>query len=169
MRNVGLTFLIALVTGAIMSIGISPQVDAITGGIGLLDTRLFYTLDEVNALFLSLGQMGLQFYTYQKIVDMVFPLGYGLPLAFLQAMALKKIVSGESSARLLTLLPIAGMTLDYIENILIWSQIIAFPSLSALVVSAAAAATILKWTLLGASFVVLIITGIYSKVKPKET
>jgi hypothetical protein len=150
-----------------MSIGITPQVDAITGGIGLLDTRLFYTFDEVNSLFLLLGSQGLQLYTYQKIVDMIFPLGYGLPLAFLQVLVLKQISEESSRIRYLTLIPIAGMILDYIENLLIWSQIIAFPGLSIIVVGAAAIATVLKWTTLGLSFAVLVVTGIYSRIRKR--
>ncbi|TFF84609.1 hypothetical protein EU524_00805 [Candidatus Thorarchaeota archaeon] len=155
-RNILLTFLIAIICGAIISLGIVPQIDEITSGIGLLDTRFFYSFEDVIELFDALSAQGLMLYTNQKIVDMVFPLGYALPLAMIQALINKKAFSEGSRASYLVLLPILGMFLDYGENIFIATQIVAYPILSQPVVVAASIATLLKWTTLSLSFVCVV-------------
>lgn len=155
-RNIMAWFLVAIVTGAIMLLGIVPRVDAIIGEVGLLDTRLFYTFDEVTVLFGALGQEGFILYTYQKIVDMVFPLGYALPMAMIQALLNKRAFVDDTKAKNLIFLPLLGMLLDYAENILIATQIVSYPALSQPVVLMASIATLLKWVALGLSFICLL-------------
>ena len=87
---------------------------------------------------------------------MVFPLGYALPLAMIQALVNSKAFSGGSKTGYLVLLPLIGMLLDYAENTLIATQIAAYPALSQTIVTMASVATILKWTFLGLSFVCIL-------------
>jgi hypothetical protein len=168
-RNVLLWLLVAIITGAIMSLGITPQVDAIIGDLGLLDTRLYYTYGDVATLFGALGAEGLMLYTYQKIVDMVFPLGYGFALAMLQIIMNRRAFPEHHVARHLAILPIVGMLFDYVENILIWSQIVTYPALSAPVIALASVATILKWSFLGLSITCVVVVAIVGLTSRRKT
>jgi hypothetical protein len=161
-RSILLWFLVVVFTGAVMTLGITPQINAIIGNLGLLDTRLFYTYGDVATLFGALGPEGLLLYTYQKIVDMVFPLGYGFALAMLQVMVNRRTFPEHHATGRLAILPLLGMLFDYIENILIWSQILTYPALSNTVIVLASIATILKWSFLGLSFACIIFVTIFS-------
>ncbi|MDF1540722.1 MAG: hypothetical protein P1Q69_17635 [Candidatus Thorarchaeota archaeon] len=74
----------------------------------------------------------------------------------------------QDNLRALALLPIFAAFFDYLENALITSQAVAYPNLSALVISVASGVTILKWLLLYGAFAIVFILiplVIYKKFK----
>ncbi|MGQ4912804.1 MAG: hypothetical protein ACP6KW_11590 [Candidatus Thorarchaeota archaeon] len=169
LRNLLLSLGVTLVSGAPMMLIIIPQMNQITGGLTILDTRMFYSLTDMSSLFAALGGEGMNLYVIQKVVDTAFPLGYGLAFALAQGIILKRISLDMSRWRYLVLLPITALLLDLAENFLTWSQMAAYPNLSEPVVIVAAASTFSKWTVLGLTTVVLIATAALALVRSRKT
>jgi hypothetical protein len=157
-----LLFIISLVIlNMIVIIGINP----ITGGEGLLDLRMGYTITDVENLFTLLGPEGRTYYLYQKVADAVFPISYGFGIALLITYGLKLRSAYRGYLKFLTLFPIIGMIFDYIENILHISQILSFPNLSSFIISIASYATLVKFSFLIVGIIVMVILGILILVK----
>jgi hypothetical protein len=85
-------------------------------GIKLLDMMpKGYDLDYVNKLFVTLGENGRHIYlTNQMLVDMIYPLLFGITYSLLLACFLRKINKLKPLFSYLCLLPILA---DYLENI----------------------------------------------------
>lgn len=85
-------------------------------GIKLLDMMpKGYDLDYLNKLFVTLGENGRHIYlTNQMLVDMIYPLLFGITYSLLLAYFLRKTNNLKPLLSYLCLLPILA---DYLENI----------------------------------------------------
>ena len=57
------------------------QLEKITGGMAILDACIWYDIQYVNELFLQLGDKGKALYFQFKLLDMIYPLIYGMLLS----------------------------------------------------------------------------------------
>ena len=134
------------------------------------DTRFSYSINEISDVFNTLGQEGLYVWAQAHMLDFLFPLTYMFALAFGINMELRTSYPDSSRMKLLVLFPLFGGIMDYVENILVLTQIASYPSLSGPVIIIASTITSLKWILLGISFVIvfaLIPLVLYRKTKMK--
>lgn len=138
----------ALAVLVLMDLLFQAQILIITGGRPILDVRPWYSFEAAVQLFNLLGENGRALYSQQQILDAVFPILFGT--AFSQGIAHVNNLRGEEDTawRKLVLLPFLETFFDYLENLLIATQLMAFPALSPVVISFACIATIAKWVLL---------------------
>ena len=153
---------------AVMILAIGPPMAELSGGLPILDTRITYNYSDVVTLFTALGGEGLGLYTIQQLIDMIFPLLYSLTLTLTLILLIPNSVSKRKWARVVVFLPLIGAALDYLENILIATQIAAFPNLSEIIIGIAASVTWVKWVILSFSFVLLLIFLIPALSPAKE-
>ena len=96
-----------------------------------LDTRFSYTTEEVQRDFDALGPAGRDLYGFVVgTIDMIYPLIYGLLFVLVLAWLLKRTAGPSSSRMMLALLPLAGVLLDYLENINTLRLLAAYPDFS---------------------------------------
>ncbi|MGY5852294.1 MAG: hypothetical protein RTU92_01865 [Candidatus Thorarchaeota archaeon] len=167
-KNMLIFLIISVVTIMIMSLAIVPIMDAESGNLSSLDTRFFYTYDDVTELLTALGPTGRLYYLYQKIVDSFFPIGYGIGLTLALGYLWKRNEL-KTSWSFIILLPVIGAVFDYTENILITTQLVSFPVISEVIVNLAVIATILKWVFLYAAFALLFILILVVIIKSVRT
>jgi len=159
-RNILILLLITVVFAVLIMGIVQPQLLAASGGLPVLDMRFTYTYDEALNLLTQLGEEGRHLYSVMQLLDTVFPAAYGLSMALALGLLTARLFPNSHTHALVLLLPILAALLDYVENILVATQIAAFPDLSASIISVAAIVTALKWTFLSLGFVALLPLGI---------
>ena len=167
-RNIILGLLLTIIIGAILMAGIQPQMLTLTGGLPVLDVRPSYTFNDAEEFLTALGSSGRQLYTYHQVVDTFFPLVYALTMALVLAALVKRVFPDSTGPRALVLLPLVVAVFDYLENVLIATQISSYPLLSPDIFAAASAMTGAKWILMAASFVAIIVLAIVSYLRRKQ-
>ena len=163
-----LLFLVLTIVVAIVMMGyINPQILALSEGLPILDSRLGYTFAEANHLFTVLGEQGRQLYTTLQILDLIFPLGYGISMTLALTGIITRLFPEGHSMEKTILIPILAMIFDYLENITIAVLIASYPNLSPLVVDIANIFTLLKWSSIILALALLAILAILALGKKK--
>ncbi len=163
-----LLFLVLTIVVAIVMMGfVNPQILALSGGLPILDSRLGYTFTEANHLFTVLGEQGRQLYTTLQVLDLIFPLGYGISMTLALTGIITKLFPEGHSMEKTILIPIFAMIFDYLENITIAALIASYPNLSPLVVNIANIFTLLKWSSIILALALLAILAILALSKKK--
>ena len=166
-KNTLVFLIIALVTFVLIGAVAMAMMDQ-SGILAFLDMRFFYTFDDVTEYLTALGETGRTYYLYQKIVDSFFPIGYGVGSALaLGALCRKSDI--KNPWRSIILIPIIAAIFDYIENILLTTQIVSFPSTSEVIVSIAAITTLIKWIFLLSAIGVLFVSVLVFAVKMRKS
>ncbi|MHA1958611.1 MAG: hypothetical protein ACW99U_00115 [Candidatus Thorarchaeota archaeon] len=129
----------------------------------ILDIRFAYSFEQVTDLFDVLGAEGLQLYSFIHVIDVLYPLASG----FTVILAITYLTKNrpEGSFRFLTIIPVLAIIFDLAENILIESQIAAYPVLSELIVSIASLFTGIKWICIMSGLLIIIILVILNSRK----
>lgn len=162
-----LVFLILTII-VVMAMGnITPQILALSGGAPILDIRLGYTFAEVEQLFTVLGEQGRQSYTTLQVLDLIFPLAYGMTLTLALTGVITRLFPEGHTMEKAVSLPILGMIFDYLENITIATLIASYPNLSPLAVSIASIFTQLKWSFIILACVLLVLLAVLALIKKK--
>lgn len=162
-----LVFLILTII-VVMAMGnITPQILALSGGAPILDIRPGYTFAEVEQLFTVLGEQGRQLYTTLQVLDLIFPLAYGMTLTLALTGVITRLFPEGHTMEKAVSLPILGMIFDYLENITIATLIASYPNLSPLAVSVASIFTQLKWSFIILACVLLVILAVLALIKKK--
>jgi hypothetical protein len=131
-----------------------------------LDTRFSYTAAEVFAAFEKLGVEGRAVYGFVVgCVDMIYPIAYGLLFILVMAGVLKQIVGHDSQWLLVSLLPVAGVLFDFLENFHTLKLLRSFPRLTDENVRWGVKMTQLKYGVLFFSAAVIVVLGIVWLVK----
>lgn len=171
LRNLIIMIVSSFVVVMVMAFLTQTLVYDVYGDVTMPDTRFAYSINEMTEVFNKLGQEGLYVWAQAHMLDFLFPLTYMLAMAFGMNMELRKSFPDSANAKKLVLFPLlAGLT-DYVENILVLTQIAAYPSFSEPVILIASAITSLKWILLGVGFVIifgLVPLIIYYKLSSSE-
>ncbi|MHA1136295.1 MAG: hypothetical protein ACTSSE_07400 [Candidatus Thorarchaeota archaeon] len=158
---------LAVVTFVLMGTIIMTMMN-LSGNLVFLDMRLFYTFDEVTSYLTALGETGRIYYLYQKVVDSFFPIGYGIGLALALGYLCKKSEIKNPWFNII-LIPIIATIFDYLENMLLTTQIVSFPTISEVIVSMAAITTLLKWIFLSSSIGVLFVGVLVFAIKRRKS
>ncbi len=172
LRNLVLGILSSIIIIAIMSTLTQMLVYAVYGNFTMPDTRFGYSFADIQAAFNSIGIEGLRVWAIAHSLDFLFPLAYSFSMMFGIMLELNIVNKNSGLLRKTIFLPLAAGIADYIENTLILSQIITFPTLSELVISIASLVTLAKWVFLIFGFVVvfvLLILIVYKRFSSKGT
>lgn len=155
-RNLILSFVASVIVIILLGYGLQVLVYNVYGNYVMPDTRFGYTFEEIQAVFDGLGAGGLQAWTMVHLLDYIFPLVYSFGIIFAMGLELKKMDLFEKYNKIL-FFPILGCLADYTENILVQTQVQAYPNLSAAIINLANYVTLTKWALLALSFGVILI------------
>lgn len=93
-----------------------------------LDVRFTSTTADVERFLSGCGVEGRSAYRQMLLADLLYPLVFGLFMASSLALAIRSFVRGRSSLSALAGLALIGSGLDYLENVLEWRALDAFPS-----------------------------------------
>ncbi|MCK4566646.1 MAG: hypothetical protein KAU48_04980 [Candidatus Thorarchaeota archaeon] len=154
-----------LILGSLVSIIIAIMLGYLTqtmindvyGDFVILDTRLGgYSLTDIQVTFDGIGIEGLGVWLQIYALDFLFPFVYSVSMMIGINMELNKLEFSAKRFRPLVFLPLAAGIVDYTENILLLSQILSYPNLSALVIVIASVVTQLKWILVLVGFSVIV-------------
>ena len=163
-----LLFLVLTITVAVVMMGyVNPQILELSGGLPILDTRLGYTFAEVEQLFTVLGEQGRQLYTTLQVLDLIFPLAYGMSMTLALTGVITRVLPQGHPLEKAVFIPILSMIFDYLENITIATLIASYPNLSPLAVSIASIFTQLKWSCIILALTLLAILAVLALIKKK--
>lgn len=121
-----------------------------------IDTSLYYSSSDLYRIAESYGEAGRSFYITQRFTfDLVWPFVYaGFLLITTSYLALK--VGLKRYLRIFLVLILAGVGLDFLENICASIVLFRYPEKTPLIADLSGFATSLKWLSLGGSFIILL-------------
>ena len=128
-----------------------------TGSSESPDTSFLYSPGDLYRLAGSYGQQGRQAYVRARFTfDLVWPLVYTLFLVTAISWVFGKACAPSSRWQRANLVPLLGALFDCLENLSTSLVMLRYPEQMAVVAALAPLFTALKWTLLSASFVLLL-------------
>ncbi|MGN1170248.1 MAG: hypothetical protein ACI4SZ_01210 [Lachnospiraceae bacterium] len=100
----------------------------VTGGANILDFESGYTVDYAYGMLEALGEAGRSFHLTKIMpLDIFFPVGLMIFLTSWMSLLLKRLTSDGSVLRLLPLIAVVNMLLDWSENIGITLMLLNYP------------------------------------------
>ena len=128
------------------------------GGAGSPDTSFFYSPEDLYRMAEMYGAEGRQAYIQARWrFDLVFPFVYGIFLATALSWTFGRGAAGDTIWQRANLVPVLGVTCDFLENILTTVVMARYPERTALIDVLAPVATALKWVFVGGSMVLLVV------------
>ncbi len=136
----------ALLGGVVLPAG-SARLRALSGGVGPLDVRPFYTPAQAYAALAAYGEAGRATYrTGALTADMAFPLAYALFLSLAVAWLCRRAGDPDVACGWpLYLVPLVAGALDVMENVSVAAMLWRYPKFSPALAWVAAAFTAMKW------------------------
>lgn len=139
----------------------SARSDEVLGSTPSPDTSFYYTKSELYQIAEDYGQQGRMFYIDSRITfDIIWPIIYAIFLINGISWFADKTILEGSRVRLLNLVPLGGLLLDYLENISNSVVMFRYPTPTDILATLAGIFTTLKWVLVGGSFVILVLSVI---------
>jgi succinate dehydrogenase hydrophobic anchor subunit len=127
-------------------------------GMGSPDTSIFYSGAQLYQMASGYGETGRQQYLHARwTFDLAFPLVYTLFLLTSISWLYNRNLGRNSKWRLLNLVPLGAMILDFLENTMTSLVFSRFPMLSLPGQVLAPVFTPLKWLLVSISFCILVV------------
>jgi len=127
-----------------------------TGSVDSPDMSFFYSAGDLYRMAESYGEEGRQAYIRARFTfDLVWPLVYTLFLTTSIGWVFGKAFAPDSRWQRANLAPLLGTLFDYLENLSTSLVMLRYPDQTAVVDLLAPVFTALKWSFLGASFVLL--------------
>lgn len=126
----------------------------------VLDFSIGYSPNEAYQMVSQYGESGDTFYRIILLLDTIFPIVYLIFGSLLLGFVLHKFYIKKEKLFLLLLLPIIGMILDWLENVMIVLILNQFPEPFDLFAQLCASFTILKFTFLGLTLILAAILAI---------
>jgi hypothetical protein len=173
-RSATQVVIISTVIFAIFIIFVLPEQaeksESYSSGVGSIDTKFIYTVDEVYEIAEVYGQMGREAYVNARLTfDTIWPLAYTFFLATTISWFYKNSQFGDQFF-FLNLVPIIGLIFDYLENVSISIVMSMYPIQIFWLARITTISTPIKWIFVNGSFIVLLI-GIliyfYEKIRRK--
>jgi hypothetical protein len=160
--STGWVTLLALIVFLLFSALVLPsqasRAEAETGDAGGPDTSLFYSSEDLYRWAEEYGPAGRAAYIRTRFTfDVIWPLVYTVFLVTATSWVYRQAFRADSRWRRLNLAPILGAAFDFLENISAAIVMGRYPDQTPLVDTLAPVFTLLKWVLIGASFVSLVI------------
>jgi hypothetical protein len=127
-----------------------------TGSTESPDTSFVYSREELYQIAESYGEQGRQAYVRARFTfDLIWPLVYSLFLATAISWVFGKAFAPDSRWQRANLIPLLAALSDYLENLSTSLVMLRYPDQTPVVDALAPVFTALKWSLLGASFILL--------------
>lgn len=122
------------------------------------DTSLWYSSADLYQLAERYGEDGrAEFVKAHFTFDLVWPAVYLFTLLMATSWVFGKLTTPESGWRWVNLLPIAGVIFDLMENISTSLVMVLYPGQAPVIAALAPIFTLVKWVLLGASVLLLLV------------
>ncbi len=168
-KTVIIFVIITAIIYLIMPIVTMPIVNRFTNGMKILDLLPGgYNFEYVITLFNNLGEEGRHSYLFYQIpVDMVFPLLFAITNSLLIAFFLKKLKRLKTPFIYLCFLPLISGVADYSENIGIIIMLNQFPDITMFAVKITSLFSVIKYSTITISFLVIIVLVILLGIKGK--
>ncbi len=96
-------------------------------GVPALDVRFYSGSDDVSQFLRDCGESGRDAYRNLQIADLFYPAVFGLFFASALVIVASRAFADRPRAAWLAALPILGAGFDYVENVLAWRALTAFP------------------------------------------
>lgn len=125
------------------------RIKQLSSGLGVPDLLQGFTAAELHARLDAFGDEGRRVYLRAELVDLVYPLVYGLFFAFLIALPARRLLRAGSRFRLLCLAPLAATLLDYLENACFFTLLLRWPARLDAVAALAGVFNVGKWLCFG--------------------
>lgn len=146
-----------LLFSALVLPGQSTSAESVAGGAGSPDTSLTYNAQDLYRMAEAYGEQGRQAYIRARFTfDLVWPLVYTLCLVTAISWVFGKAFASDSLWQRANLVPLFGALFDYLENVSTSLVMYRYPNLTPVVAALAPVFTLVKWVLLGASFMLLL-------------
>ncbi len=134
-----------------------PRIKQQSGGIGILDTEIFYTSEHAYQLLDALQPAGRKAYLkFLTSLDMVFPLIYSTALAVVITAIFRRAFS-DRRVQKLNLVPLGAGLFDYLENTAIITMLLKYPIHLDSLASVAGYFTLVKWVFVWASLLLFLL------------
>lgn len=131
--------------------------DEVVGSAPSPDTSFYYSKDDLYQIAEEYGLEGRLYYLDSRIsFDIIWPLVYTFFLINAISWLLDKTILEGSKLRLLNLVPLAGILLDFLENISNMVVMFRYPQPTDILASLAGIITSLKWVFVGGGFLILV-------------
>ena len=128
-----------------------------TGDGGTPDLSLCYSADDLYRMAESFGERGRAAYVRARFTfDLIWPLVYALFLTTAITWLYGLSLARDSRWRRANLAPVIGALLDYLENISTSVVMLRYPDRTPVIDTLASVFTLVKWILVGGSFVLLL-------------
>lgn len=131
----------------------NPSLKALSGGVGLLDLRIFYSAGEAYRAMGKYGAAGRELYRHFLMLDLLCLASYGLGFALLLSRFLPAVAGGRW--QYLNLLPLGIALADSVEDIALFVLLQAYPGQVGALGALAGLATLSKHMLSAASLLTL--------------
>jgi hypothetical protein len=132
------------------------RLEALSGGVSLLDLRLAYSPEQARAMLAAYGAAGRPLYrSFAATGDIVYPVVYATLFALLVSWLFLRGFGPASRWRRLNVLPFAAMLFDWLENAAIIAMLKAYPDVPDSLIRLGSAFTGLKWAVGGLSILLV--------------
>jgi hypothetical protein len=134
-----------------------------TGDVGSPDTSFYYTPQDLYRIAEAYGPEGRRAYVRARFTfDLIWPLVYAAFLSIGVSWVYGQAFSSESLWQRVNLIPVLGMLFDYLENLSTSLVMLRYPARTPIVDLLAPAFTLVKWALVGGSFLLLLVGAVVS-------
>jgi hypothetical protein len=151
----------------------SSRAEVYSGDVGSPDTSLFYTAADLYNFAEAYGPEGRAAYIRARYTfDVVWPLVYMAFLVTAISWLVKRTNLNLTTWGRLNLLPVAGVTFDFLENFSAATVMARYPQSTALLDHLAGVFTLIKWFFVGGSFIVflgLVIVALARRILKKAS
>jgi hypothetical protein len=149
--------MVFLLFTALVLPGQSATAEQVAGDAGSPDTSFFYSAGELYQMAEAYGEQGRSDYIRARFTfDLIWPLVYTLFLVTAISWFYSKAFPPGSKWQWANLPPLFGALFDYLENVSTSLVMARYPAQTAVIAALAPVFTMLKWVLLGVSFVLLL-------------
>jgi hypothetical protein len=150
--------LIFILFSALVLPGQSTSSQSQGGEAGSPDLSIYYSPAELYEMAEAYGEQGRVDYIRARFTfDLIWPLVYTFFLTTTISWVIKQTFTSQNPWQRVNLLPVMGMTCDYLENIATSLVIYRYPAKTLVIDWMAGVFTTLKWLLIGVGFLVLIV------------
>lgn len=146
--RVGLLLLVYIGCVSVLSYA-DARIKLLSSGLGVPDLLQGFTAADLYARLEAFGDEGRRIYLRAELVDLVYPLVYGVFFAFLIALPARRLLRDGSPWRLLCLAPLAATLLDYLENACFFTILLRWPARLDAIASLAGLFNLGKWLCFG--------------------
>lgn len=139
----------------------AEEADAVSGGAGSPDTSLFYTAQDLYRMAEAYGEAGRGAYVRARwTFDAVFPLVYAFFLITAISWLSRYSFRIDGLWQRANLIPLGAMLFDYLENSATSVVMFRYPESTPPVDVLAPVLTLVKWILVSASFILLVLVAL---------